>query len=223
MKKKEKTKKKIVAKKNKKATKPKKPAQLAKKPSKPAEKPGKWATTAKIKIPDHIEEPPVQTPTLPATPQIKSKKFVFPHFDLHFPKKKEALPAQKAGESIYDTNTQKPVKKSFFESIFGSKKPKATPTDQTQAAVPAAASTYTIGQCTPKSSQDGKILTDFDNVLNYMKVKKKASYTTIAKELAMPWRRVDECCSVLREQKKVEIVYPPFGDPVCNFTTNSQA
>lgn len=60
-----------------------------------------------------------------------------------------------------------------------------------------------------------KIETDFDRILKYLEEKGKANFSIIAKELNIDWKIVDECCNVLKEEGKADIIYPPFGDPVC--------
>lgn len=58
-----------------------------------------------------------------------------------------------------------------------------------------------------------RLVTDFDRVLNYIREHGKASYEEISRELGIPLSRIDECCSILKDEKQAEIVYPPFGSP----------
>ncbi|MEM4390453.1 MAG: hypothetical protein QXU92_04095 [Candidatus Diapherotrites archaeon] len=60
-----------------------------------------------------------------------------------------------------------------------------------------------------------KIETDFDRILKYLEQKGKVSFSMIAKDLNIEWKLVDECCNILKEEGKADIIYPPFGDPVC--------
>lgn len=60
-----------------------------------------------------------------------------------------------------------------------------------------------------------KIETDFDRVLKYLKEKRKANFSTISKDLGVDWKLVDECCNILKEEGKADIIYPPFGEPIC--------
>ncbi|GEM_PF-4350590 len=58
-----------------------------------------------------------------------------------------------------------------------------------------------------------RLVTDFDRVLNYIREHGKASYEEISRDLWIPIKRIDECCSILRDERQAEIVYPPFGSP----------
>ncbi|MBI4209890.1 MAG: hypothetical protein HY544_00060 [Candidatus Diapherotrites archaeon] len=59
-----------------------------------------------------------------------------------------------------------------------------------------------------------RLVTDFDRVLNYIRERGKAGYTEISKNLGIPIEKVDECCSILEEEKQLEIIYPPIGRPI---------
>lgn len=63
--------------------------------------------------------------------------------------------------------------------------------------------------------ETGKITTDFDRLIGYILEHKQAPYGKISKDLGIPWKMVDECCTILKLENKVEIIYPPWGDPIC--------
>ncbi len=58
-----------------------------------------------------------------------------------------------------------------------------------------------------------RLVTDFDRVLDYIGKKGRAGYGEISEELKVPLNRVDECCSILRDEGQAQIIYPPFGRP----------
>ncbi len=58
-----------------------------------------------------------------------------------------------------------------------------------------------------------RLVTDFDRVLDYIREKGRAGYAEISGELGIPMNKVDECCGILRDERQIEIFYPPFGRP----------
>ncbi len=56
------------------------------------------------------------------------------------------------------------------------------------------------------------IVTDFDRVYLLVNERGKISIGEIAQELHMPKQKVEECCFILRREKQLDVVYPPFGD-----------
>jgi hypothetical protein len=66
------------------------------------------------------------------------------------------------------------------------------------------------------------IETDFDKVVSYIAQHGKASFTQISRDLGLPWNRIEECSNILRNEKQIEIIYLPFGDPIATVVGYSE-
>lgn len=102
---------------------------------------------------------------------------------------------------------QKPGEESKAQEKPGAKQVAETPKAQLGAGAPPKIST---GQPDGQNS----IVTDFDMVVSYISQHGRAPFTQISKDLGMPWSRIEECSNILRNERQIEIIYLPFGDPI---------
>jgi len=73
-----------------------------------------------------------------------------------------------------------------------------------------------------KNENKNFIETDFDRVVSYITQHGKASFTQISKDLGLSWNRIEECSNILRNEKQIEIIYLPFGDPIATVVGYSE-